>query len=58
MKKIATTQLFNQNEEIYFNEFDNGTYEKVIDEQATKSSLEELQEHINTGKYQVTELTF
>ena len=57
MKKIATTQLFNSEEEIYFNEFADGSFEKVIDEKATNSSFEELQELVNTGKYQVIELT-
>lgn len=58
MKKIATTQLFSLSEEIYFNEYEDGSYKKVIDEIETDSSLEELQEMINTGKYQVTEMTW
>ena len=59
MKKIATTQLLKAGEqEIYFNEYDNGSYRKVVDEVETESSLEELQELINSGEYQVTELTF
>ena len=58
MKKIATTQLFSSDEEIYFNEYEDGSYRKVIDEIETDSSLEELQELIGTGKYRVTELTW
>ncbi len=58
MKKIATTQLFNTEEEIYFNEYEDGSYKKVVDEVETESSLEELQNLINTGKYQVTEMTW
>lgn len=58
MKKIATTQLFSLDEEIYFNEYEDGSYKKVIGEIETDSSPEELQELINTGKYQVTELTW
>lgn len=58
MKKLATTQLRNENEEIFFNEYEDGSYEKVIDEVATESSLEELQSLIDTGKYNVQELTW
>lgn len=59
MKKIATTQLLKAGEqEIYFNEYDDGSYKKVVDEVETDSSLEELQDMVNSGEYQVTELTF
>ena len=59
MKKIATTQLFIPGEiEIYFNEYEDESYKKIIDEIETESSLEELWELINSGEYQVTELTF
>ncbi len=58
MKKIATTQLISTEEEIYFNEYEDGSYKKVIDEIETDSSLGELQELIDTGKYRVTELTW
>lgn len=57
MKK-ATTHLFNLEEEIFFNEYEDGTYEKVVDEVAEESSLEELQQFINTGKYQIEELNW
>ena len=56
MKKIATTQLFSSDGEIYFNEYEDGSYKKVIDEIEADSSLEELQELIGTGKYKVTEM--
>lgn len=58
MKKIATTQLISTEEEIYFNEYEGGSYKKVVEEIETDSSLEELQELIDTGKYQVTEMTW
>ena len=58
MKKLATTQLFNENEEIYFNEYEDGTYAKVINEVETESSIDEMQELIDSGKYKITELTF
>ncbi len=58
MKKVAVTQLFSIDEEICFIEYDNGTYTKVIDEIETESDLNELQDLIDTGKYDVTELTF
>ena len=58
MKKLATTQLFNENEEIYFNEYEDGTYKKVINEVETESSIDEMQELIDSGKYKITELTF
>lgn len=58
MKKLATTQLINKNEEIYINEYENGSYTKVIDEVETQISLEELQELVNSGDYEVIELTF
>lgn len=58
MKKLSTTLLRNENEEIFFNEYVNGTYEKVIDEKATESSIEELQELINTGNYTIQETTW
>lgn len=58
MKKLATTQLFNEDEEIYFNEYEDGTYTKVINEVETESSIDEMQELIDSGKYKITELTF
>jgi len=58
MKKIATTQLYNANEEIFFNEYEDGSMEKIIDECGQESSMEELQEFINTGNYQVIEMTW
>ena len=58
MKKLATTQLFNENEEIYFNEYEDGTYKKVRNEVETESSIDEMQELIDSGKYKITELTF
>ncbi|SDH06012.1 hypothetical protein [Marvinbryantia formatexigens] len=58
MKKIASTQLINENEEIFFNEYEDGSYEKVIDEVAEESSLEELQGLIDTGKYRTHEMTW
>lgn len=58
MKKIATTQLYNADEEIFFNEYEDGSIEKVIDEQSQESSLEELQEFINTGNFQINEMTW
>lgn len=57
-KKISTTHLFNAEEEIFFNEYENDTFEKVVDETAEESSLEEMQELINTRKYQIEELTW
>ena len=58
MKKLATTQLLNKNEEIYINEYENGTYTKVIDGIETESNIDELQELVNNGDYEVIELTF
>ncbi len=58
MKKLSTTHLLNADEEIFFNEYEDGTCEKVIDETAQESNLEELQDLINTGKYRVQELTW
>lgn len=58
MKKIAVTQLFNENEEIYFNEYSTGEITKVIGENEAASNLEEVQEMINTGRYHVTEINF
>ena len=58
MKKIATTQLYNADEEIFFNEYEDGSMEKVINEQGRESSMEELQELISSGNYQVHEMTW
>lgn len=58
MKKIATTQLYNADGSIFFNEYEDGSMEKVIDERGHKSNMEELQELIDTGNYQVNEMTW
>ena len=58
MKKISTTCLINEEEEIFFNEYEDGTIEKVIDEIPEESDMEEIQKLIDTGKYRVQELTW
>ena len=37
---------------------EDGTYKKVINEVETESSIDEMQELIDSGKYKITELTF
>lgn len=58
MKKISTTQLYNLDEEIFFNEYEDGSMVKVIDEKSQKSSMEELQSLIDSGNYKVHEMTW
>ena len=60
MKKIACTVLTEENgNQITVIEYDNGIFEKVVDEETVgKSSIEEIQELVNSGKYEVQELTF
>ena len=58
MKRLALTQLLNECEEIKFVEWEDGSYTKIQDETETESSLEELQELVNTGKYEIYEMTF
>lgn len=58
MKKVACTILTSDNQQIVINEYDNGSYEEVVNGCTYPSSLNYLQILINTGKYQVQELTF
>lgn len=61
MKKLATTIFDSKDgsEHIAINEYDNGTYDKIINEEiVTESSAEEIQEIVDSGKYSVQELTW
>lgn len=60
MKKLACTVFTGENGEmITIVEYDNGTYEKIVGEEVVgESSLDEIQELVNSGKYVVQELTF
>ena len=54
MKKVQTINLWSADEVISINEYNDGAFEKVIDEESTPISESDVEKLLNSDKYSIT----